>query len=126
MFPRHGQLKHLGHVNRIYTPRKLPVKVEDKVCQQDLRGGQRKIYPWAHPTPRPERQELEVHPSEVNAAAAADEPLRHELLRGVPQPGVPTDRPGVDEQRHAGRDRVAVDVAVLLREVRDEERHRRV
>jgi hypothetical protein len=113
---RRGQAKDLLHAELLHghAVGEAPREAVQQVSEAHLDDLEAEAVPRAHPPPGPERQQLVVLPLHVQPAAK--EPLRHELLRRVPQRGVAPDGPDADEHARAGRDVVAGHGRVLARQ----------
>ncbi|BAT08295.1 Os09g0441250, partial [Oryza sativa Japonica Group] len=123
--PRRGQAEDLLHAQLAgrHAVGEPPLEAVQQAGEAQLYHLQPEAVAGAQPAAGPERQQLEVLSLHVDLAA--DEPLRHELLRRVPQRRVAGDGPHVDEHPRSGGDVVAADGGVLAGYVRRQQgRHR--
>ena len=123
---RRGQPEDLLHAQLLlgHAVGEAPGEAVQQVGEAHLDDLQAEAVPGAHPPARPERQQLVI--LSLHVELAAEEALRHELLRGVPQRGVAADGPHADEHARAGGDVVAVDGGVLARKAGHQQRRHRV
>jgi hypothetical protein len=113
---RHRQPHTFRHVD---VTNDLPLEALEQRRQRQGDQPHRQALPGAPPAAKAERQHGD------SAGSVHGEPLRPELLRRVPELGVPVDGPRVDEEHRAAADEVPADGAVLRGLVRRDDRAHR-